>query len=289
VERPSELESSLQAGRPSRRHRTAVSALILVHFIAIGTAVTSSSSPTFPAPQLAVAASQPFQPYLQATALNNAYRFFAPNPGTPSLFWFRVQDGSGAVRWSELPGRADTPLARGSYQRRLNLSLLLGQQIIPDAANPDRLSFSPTGETCLASVVRHVADTEAPSQAPITSVGVYVVQHAVVTPEQARNGWTPDDLRTFRALFVGAFDANGERRGERTQLVEQSLSQVAAGVLWVDVHPRMRSGGDSSAVIQELRLPRPLRTFFERHRESLDSSMPRERLQVAVEAWMNGR
>src|SRR5512140_1404644 len=89
---------------PSRSVRRGVSALIAAHLLAIGVAVTSYSSPNFAAPLLAVRASGPLQPYLQATFLNNAYRFFAPNPGTPTVFWFRIQYDDRSVRWVDLPG-----------------------------------------------------------------------------------------------------------------------------------------------------------------------------------------
>src|SRR6186713_699684 len=52
---------------PSAFTRWIVGLLVVGHFFAIFIAVTSDSSPNYPAPQLAVRASSLLQPYLQAT------------------------------------------------------------------------------------------------------------------------------------------------------------------------------------------------------------------------------
>jgi hypothetical protein len=50
-------------GGPGRATRLAISLFVVLHFLAILTAVTSASSANFSAPGLAVWASRPFQPY----------------------------------------------------------------------------------------------------------------------------------------------------------------------------------------------------------------------------------
>jgi hypothetical protein len=265
--------------------RTAISLLVVGHFLAIGVAVTSYSTPTYPAPQLAVAASQPLQPYLQGTFLNNAYRFFAPNPGVPTLIWMRLQFSDGAVRWTELPGPPQSALIRGVYQRRLNLTLLVSQQIEPVPSREGKFRLTPLGETCLASVIRHVVleHSSTPTN-PVATVGVYFVQHAVVAPQQIRDGWTPTDLRTYRPAFVGVFDPNGETKDKGRPIAEQPIFQMAAGVLWADVHPLLRkSNADPDEVLESLRLPAPLQQFLDRHRELLDASLPAEGLSERIE------
>jgi hypothetical protein len=272
---------------PSPFVRRSASAIILAHFLAIAVAVTSYSTPNYPAPQLAVMASRPLQPYLQATFLNNAYRFFAPNPGTPTHFWLRLQYQDGHVLWTELPGRPDSPLLRAGYQRRLNLALMLGAQLAPDPSRNGETRFTPLGETCLASVVRHVVHEHPRADSgdkpvPAASVGLYVAQHAVVTPHQVRDGWTPNDLRTYRAVFVGVFGADGEPKGAPRPILEQSMSQVVASILWADVHPRLRKQ-PADAVLEALRLPRPVNEFLERHPSLLDPSRPAEASRERVE------
>src|SRR5262245_9785766 len=221
----------MQAVQPGAKARWLVTILVIAHFLAIGAAVTSYSAPNFPAPVLSVMASEPLQPYLQATFLNNAYRFFAPNPGTPTVMWFRIQREDRSVRWDELPGTAEGSLVRESYQKRLNLSLLLSQHLSPDPQT-GKLRFSPMGEICLASVIRHLAHEHGDDK-PVKSIGVYVVQHAVITPQQVRDGWKTDDLRLYKPVFAGAYTTAGERTDDsKPEVKEQPMAQVVAGILW---------------------------------------------------------
>jgi hypothetical protein len=225
------------------------------------------------------------QPYLQATFLNNAYRFFAPNPGVPTLIWMRLQNRDGAVRWTELPGRPHSPLIRGVYQRRLNLTLLVSQQIEPDPSRDGKFRLSLLGEPCLASVIRRVVleNSSTPTN-PVASIGVYFVQHGVVAPQQIREGWTPTDLRTYRPMFVGVFEANGEPKDKERPIAEQPIFQMAAGVVWADVHPLLRqSNADPEEALKSLRLPSPLHQFLEKHRELLDAALPAEGLSERIE------
>src|SRR5947209_20506488 len=125
--------------------RGLVSVLLVVHLFAILTAVTSFSTFNFPANRLAVWANQPFRPYLQATFLNNAYRFFAPNPGTPTVLWLRLQYCDRTIRWVEVPGTCES-WVRVAYQRRLNFTVLLGQHLAPDPTREGKRRFTATGQ-----------------------------------------------------------------------------------------------------------------------------------------------
>jgi hypothetical protein len=220
---------------------------------------------------------------LQATFLNNAYRFFAPNPGVPTHLWFRLQSSDGTIRWTELSGRPDSALIRGAYQRRLNLSLLVGQQVQPDPARDGKLRLTPLGETSLASVIRRVVSDDSPSS-PVSTVGVYLVQHGVITPQQIREGWTPTDLRTYRPMFLGVFNANGESKDKARPIAEQPISQMTAGILWADIHPLLRnSNADPIADLESLHLPDPVRLFLNEHPELLDASLPADGLSERIE------
>lgn len=274
-----------QATHPSARARWTVSILVIAHFFAIGIAVTSYSTANFPAPVLSVMASEPLQPYLQATFLNNAYRFFAPNPGTPTVMWFRIQHEDRSVCWSEVPGSAESSVLRASYQKRLNLSLLLSQHLAPDPQS-GKLRYSPMGEICMASVIRHLADEHGESQ-PVKSIGVYLVQHAIITPQQVRDGWKTNDLRLYKAVFAGAYTAEGKRTDEnKPDVKEQPMAQVVAGILWADVFPLMKNQKkESSPALEQLRLPGPVQQFLAAHAELLDPAIPSESLMERIGAW----
>jgi hypothetical protein len=89
------------ASSPIRR--LGVSVLILVHFAAITSAVLSNP----PGPWVAMQAQHwIFRPYLAFMYLNNAYRFYSPEPGPANQLWFRIEYKQGDTtlsRWMKLP------------------------------------------------------------------------------------------------------------------------------------------------------------------------------------------
>ena len=89
------------ASSPIRR--VAVSTLVVVHFAAILTAVLGAS----PGPWIAAQAQHCiFRPYLDFMYLNNAYRFYSPDPGPASQLWYRIEYREGKVthsRWGKIP------------------------------------------------------------------------------------------------------------------------------------------------------------------------------------------
>ncbi len=113
----------------SRRvRRRAVSALILFHLGGIATAAASNP----PGPWLfAQLWGRLYRPYLEFLYLNNAYRFYSPEPLPSHQLWFRVEyERKGEDRrvshWFKLPnlddgGRPLYPLAL-QYERRLMLA-----------------------------------------------------------------------------------------------------------------------------------------------------------------------
>lgn len=278
---------------PSAWARRLISGLVVAHFAAIFLAVTSYSAPNFPAPQLAVWASRPLQPYLQATFFNNAYRFFAPNPGTPAVLWFRIQYLDRSVRWLELPGRS-AALVRAPYQRRLNLAVQLGQYLAPMPAGAEPKALSALGKTLLPSCIRHVASAagrQAADGSPLAvrTVGVYCVLHGVLLPAQVRAGWMPTDLRTYRATFLGAYTPDGERVDRfRPSVVDQPIAYVTAGILEVDVLPHLQEHGTPGESLAELCLPEPIQELLARHPELL-AVAPGAELKAALAALVPER
>jgi hypothetical protein len=114
--------------------RVVVSVAVVVHFCGILTAVTAAP----PAPWLAnVAWTYFYRPYLQFMYLNNAYHFYAPNPGNSYEIRFRVEYTTeadpGFVHWTwrtvpklDADGWPEYSLAL-QYQRRIALASLLAQ------------------------------------------------------------------------------------------------------------------------------------------------------------------
>jgi hypothetical protein len=119
--------AALITALPKIPRRIFVSVFIVMHFMGILTAVTAAP----PAPWLAnVVWTYFYRPYLEFMYLNNAYHFYAPEPGPAFLFWFRIEYTKGDDRihwhWEKVPDLSDDgwpnyPLAL-QYQRRLALA-----------------------------------------------------------------------------------------------------------------------------------------------------------------------
>jgi hypothetical protein len=277
------------AKSPAWPVRWALSLLVVGHFFAILVAVTSTSTPGFRGSQLATTAAEHVQPYLEATFFNNGYRFFAPNPNLPTLFWMRLQNEAGNVRWVELPGEPQSPVLRETYQRRLNLAGQLGVQMLPDVDSVGRTRFTPLGEAWLASALRHVCHEEAQAAgSAVTAADVYILQHAVLTPEQVREGWTPIDLRTYQAKYVGGFDAEGRRQPQEDRVPELAMGQLVAAMLATDVHSRLK-GEARETILASLSLPHPVAAFVRSHPELLDPALTPDEAAAGVDQLLTGR
>jgi hypothetical protein len=107
---------------PCTPRRIAASLFVLFHFGGIATAVTAVAPRDQPAPWLATQLWQRvYRPYLQLLYLTNAYHFYSPDPGPPSLLWFRVHYSDSSAAWIKLPVRQESPIAL-NYQRMLALA-----------------------------------------------------------------------------------------------------------------------------------------------------------------------
>jgi len=131
--------ASALAVASTRVRRLALSLLFVIHFCAITTACLSAP----PAPWIVNQAwVRLFRPYLEFMYLNNAYHFYAPEPGPSSYLWFRViyttPDKKDFGLWYKVPrldeqGNSDHPVAL-EYQRFIALteSLAASQALPPD-------------------------------------------------------------------------------------------------------------------------------------------------------------
>jgi hypothetical protein len=109
---------------PRIPRRIVASLLVLFHFGGIATAITAISpgSSGQPAPWLSTQLwIRVYRPYLQFMYLTNAYHFYSPDPGPPSLVWFYVYYDDGTYRKIPIPVRNEAPIAL-NYQRLLALA-----------------------------------------------------------------------------------------------------------------------------------------------------------------------
>ncbi len=115
-----------------------ISLLIVIHFGGILDAVVSVDPPGQSAPWLATRAWVNFyRPYLGFMYLNNAYHFYSPEPGPPTLIWSYVvyTDGENyRGRWIKMPDKETSPVPL-HHQRGLSLAEGINQlaPVVSDA------------------------------------------------------------------------------------------------------------------------------------------------------------
>ena len=106
---------------PSLPRRIAISLLVLFHLAGIVTAVTVVDPPNNRAPWISrQLMARVYRPYLSFVYMTNAYHFYSPEPGTPSVFKFCVYYSDGKYAWLQVPNKADSPIGM-HYQRMLGL------------------------------------------------------------------------------------------------------------------------------------------------------------------------
>jgi hypothetical protein len=103
---------------PRTGRRVAAVVLVLLHFGAIVTSVTAVPPRNEPAPWLSMQLWTHFyRPYVMFAYLTNAYHFYSPDPGPPTLLWFHVEFADGSARWIKIPNRQESPI--GLHHQRM--------------------------------------------------------------------------------------------------------------------------------------------------------------------------
>lgn len=103
---------------PRTGRRIAAVLFVLFHFCGILTAVTSVPPRNDPPPWLATLIwSKFYRHYLFFTHFTNAYHFYSPDPGPPTLLWFHIEYDNGSARWKKIPNRDESPI--GLHHQRM--------------------------------------------------------------------------------------------------------------------------------------------------------------------------
>jgi hypothetical protein len=107
---------------PRLFRRLLLTVLVVIHFAGMFTAFASVPPPGGQSSWLVNQAWVRFyRPYLNFIYMVNAYHFYSPEPGPPSLLWFYIVYEDGSSRWVEIPNHQESP-TRMAYQRRLALT-----------------------------------------------------------------------------------------------------------------------------------------------------------------------
>src|SRR6185437_5083979 len=103
---------------PRTGRRIVAVILVVLHFGGILTAITAVPPRNEPAPWLSMQSwTRIYRHYLTFAYLTNAYHFYSPDPGPPTLLWFHVEYADGSYRWIKLPNRRESPV--GLHHQRM--------------------------------------------------------------------------------------------------------------------------------------------------------------------------
>jgi hypothetical protein len=222
--------------------RVVVVVLVFMHFVGIACAIMSVPPPGRPPSWAAQQIWSVYQPYLQFLYLNNAYRFYSPEPGPPSLLWFYIEYADGSSRWLKLPTREEhlrDPLGQ-EFTRRLSIASSVEQlgQMNGPAPTKDRLEAGqrdgvpphagmsmeiqyrvpePSSQKLLGEYARFVAEhfpSETNPNLEVKGVKIYRVVHEMLTPallaEEGRRRAEPTDEWTYLPFYQGEFTKDGK-------------------------------------------------------------------------------
>lgn len=271
--------------------RWLVSLAIVVYFAAVLATVTGITTGRFAAPPICAEAATLVRPGMQALNLDNAHRYYVPNPGAESVLWVRVTPESGLVRWLELPSKS-TSSSGLAHTRNLLVPSSVGQRDTRKQA-PGEAPLTPTALVLLSSVARFVAQQEVrggPSGHPdrITQMQFYLIDHDLITPRQIRAGLDFADLRLQRATYLGTYNSSGEKLGVSTP-VNVTMVELAARMVEQEIAPALRTADTrelQQTVLSNLGVPRPVAQLLERRPLLVNGTGDdlREQVRVAVAA-----
>ena len=248
---------------PVAGRKVAVSLLVLFHFGGILTTVTAVGAGNYSAPYIpSVLWNRVYRNYLQFSYLMNAYHFYSPEPGPPTLVWFRVEfEGDVQPYWERLVSREECS-TRLQYQRLLALTestntywpynsankVLALNEWRQSAARFDRSralltsplvqlnyrELNPLSKKYLASYVRFVARKVREEQHPdlkVRAVKVYRLTHNIINAPQLQAGVSPLAKWLYSAYYLGEYTPEGKLMSpDPKNLAEKDLT-------WVELMP----------------------------------------------------
>ena len=235
---------------PSVGRKVAISLVVLVHFANTVVSITTVPPANGQAPFLMVNAwAHAFRYYASFLYLNNAYHFYSPEPGPPTLLWFHIRYTDGSTRWIKIPDRAADPVPL-HYQRMLALTEstnvnrsqlpadfneiayrhhLAAKRYKPEIPVPPDLAATMQyqvpedySKVMVSAYARYIARTYAHPEgegtdpnAGVKGVKVYRVVHSIITAAALADGVSPFAKNLDYPYFQGEFDSDGKLKDER--------------------------------------------------------------------------
>ena len=176
----------------SRRVRGVVSAMLILHLVAIAAAPLAMEPASLPAQKVFAF----FRPYLDAAFLNHGYHFFAPEPGPSHLIRYELTFSDGRVESGIFPDPAEQK-PRLNYHRHFMLSEFANRLAVSDSQQPALHELS-------RSFARHLM-----SERHAQSATLFLRRHYIPTPQQVREGKTLDAEDLYAERPLGRFLLEG--------------------------------------------------------------------------------
>jgi hypothetical protein len=225
-----EVAAAMSTLRPSQSRpplfvKLVLSLVILFHLSAILAHVLSGGRPLI----MLMAASK-FRPYLKTMWLDNAYRFYAPDPGPTEVIWYKMVYEDGSTQWTQVPPRREDVYLRMPYQRHMSISLLASMwnerlmskpredinsavSILVNNQPVIRTVLTAVGEIYFRSYARHVARLYAAhpeTKAPLAYLECYMVHYLIRSPDEMRRKMDMFDPRKLRIDYISSFTPSGQ-------------------------------------------------------------------------------
>ena len=226
---------------PTPARMIVVSVLALVHLGGMVTAANDTGTSNGGPPWVAQTLHQYFyRPYLEFMYLNNAYHFYSPEPGPPSVVWFHIKYKDGQVKWFKIPNRDEDPVpmhhcrllsvaeSTSGADVQTNIARMTKIRTLRDESGekfkipiaPEYIMLpamqyqEPTefARKIIESYVRHVAHTFPTLGGPdntIQSIKVYRFRHTILLPPYMAENRNPLDPTMFTGFYEGEFDKEG--------------------------------------------------------------------------------
>ena len=184
-----------------------VSAFVLFHLTAIFVAPWSSPPP---ASQLSQTVAGFFRPYLKTVAMDNGYRYFAPDPGPSHLVRYEITTRDGEVVRGQFPKRGEL-WPRLFYHRHFMLSEMVFMLTAPTKDVPPMNVLTTAQQLELErqrqistelqqSFARHLLSRHDGIRIRLTAV-----VHAIPPPSELQRGMKLDDPSLYREMPLGEF------------------------------------------------------------------------------------
>lgn len=290
-----------------------ISLIILFHLSAILTHVIAGGGP-FVMKQI----SSWYRPYLKTMWMDNAYRFYAPDPGSTEVLWYKLQYEDGSTRWTQVPRREDFIL-RMPFQRHMSLALLGSMMIESEPVSPKedsasvasvlvnnqmtyRTILSPQGEIYFRSYARHIGHREPVHPAtgsPLVSMDCYLVHYHIRSPYQMRVNMHMYDPRLLDVQLIATFSVDGTMSNYQQGFKEKMADDLLIELVQNEILPMLEANNKLPAeqrksiaqILKDYGIPYPLiqpivkqpevdqAKFFEK---PYDRDTLRERYKLAV-------